>query len=357
MQDREWKTEPAPNAEQAQICFDRDSYSAFPHVVRLEGDELLLAFRQAPREEKVRHAHARSIITLIRSYDAGATWDIANASQMAAGGGQELSLICFGDGHVAGALAWHEVVSVRDMARAGFPRLFPHEPPFRTPGTYWAWSDTYGLTWRPDHVVFVGPGTMPCGPPHMMHDGTLLCPVYSFREDTAPSGIVGSLLYRSCDEGRSWSGPVVMAAGAPLYCEPCVIETEPGVLRALHRVEGLPECNFWSNASRDGGVTWSEPEDTGILSGACPRLLGLADGRLLLTFGRRFPPYGIRAMLSEDGGASWGDTAWILRTVNSGNQGYTSSLELGNGRILTTCYAEDEEGTTGIIGTFWDLPG
>ena len=32
-------------------------------------------------------------------------------------------------------------------------------------------------------------------------------------------------------------------------------------------------------------------------------------------------------------------------------------LELADGRILTACYAEDEEGTTGITGTFWDLPG
>jgi Neuraminidase (sialidase) len=113
---------------------------------------------------------------------------------------------------------------------------------------------------------------------------------------------------------------------------------------------------FWSNVSEDNGVTWSEPENTNIRSGACPRLLKLSDGRLLLTFGRRCPPYGIRAMLSKDGGATWGDTAWILRELDNSNQGYTSSVELGDGRIFTVSYAENDEETTGIIGTFWDLP-
>ena len=85
-------------------------------------------------------------------------------------------------------------------------------------------------------------------------------------------------------------------------------------------------------------------------------MLRLVDGRLLLTFGRRCPPFGIRAMISDDGGTTWGDTAWILAPLNNGNQGYTRSVELGNGRILTVSYAENHEGVTGIIGTFWDLP-
>ena len=113
---------------------------------------------------------------------------------------------------------------------------------------------------------------------------------------------------------------------------------------------------FWTNESNDGGITWSKPENTRIQSGACPRLIRISDGRLLLTFGRRCPPFGIRAMLSDDGGATWGETAWILRTANNGNQGYTSSVELGKGRMFTVSYAENDEGITGIVGTFWDMP-
>ena len=77
---------PAPKARQTRIFYDRQSYSAFPHVVRLEGDELLIAFRQAPDAEIVKHSHPRSVITVIRSYDLGETWETESASQMAAGG-------------------------------------------------------------------------------------------------------------------------------------------------------------------------------------------------------------------------------------------------------------------------------
>ncbi len=82
----------------------------------------------------------------------------------------------------------------------------------------------------------------------------------------------------------------------------------------------------------------------------------LQDGRLLLTYGRRFNPYGIYASLSEDNGKSWSETCWLLRKARDGDLGYTSSIQLDSGRIFTTSYAKNAGGTTGIIGTFWDLP-
>ena len=77
---------------QADIVFDSKAYTAFPHVARLDGDELFMAFRQAPVQERIRHTHPRSVITIIRSYDLGETRDIENAGQFAAGGGRSLHL-------------------------------------------------------------------------------------------------------------------------------------------------------------------------------------------------------------------------------------------------------------------------
>ena len=76
--DTDFTYKPAAKRRQSQIFFDPHSYSAFPHVIQLEGDELLLAFRQAPKQDVVRHTHPRSLITLIRSYDNGQSWDIEN---------------------------------------------------------------------------------------------------------------------------------------------------------------------------------------------------------------------------------------------------------------------------------------
>ncbi|TFG72536.1 MAG: exo-alpha-sialidase, partial [Anaerolineales bacterium] len=243
---QERKTSPAPNAMQTAIYFHPESYSAFPHIVRLAGEELLVSFREAPRVAGIQHTHPRSIISIIRSYDSGMTWDIGTASQLGAGGGQEFSLISFGRGHVAGALAWHEVVPVHEKARTNMPHVHPNEYPFRTPGACWAWSDSYGFTWPPHQIAFFGPGTMPCGPPQVTYDGMLLCSVYGVS-----SGGMSSVLYRSSDQGRSWSEPVVIAQGVPGvrdYCEPCAVEIAPGVLRTLHRVENSPDGDrcFWS---------------------------------------------------------------------------------------------------------------
>jgi len=143
------------------------------------------------------------------------------------------------------------------------------------------------------------------------------------------------------------------------YYEPALVELAPGHLYALHRVGqarvGVGNT-FWANESFDGGASWTEPVDTGIVSGACPRLFKLSDGRLLLTFGRRQAPYAIRAMLSSDGGKSWGNTAYAVREAPNADQGYTSSVELGDGRMLTVSYMQNSDGITGIVGTFWTLP-
>jgi Neuraminidase (sialidase) len=207
-----------------------------------------------------------------------------------------------------------------------------------------------------DRTILVGPGVQACAPAVRLRDGTLMIPAYGAR---GRSKIGSSVLYRSDNKGVTWSDGIDIARGTPksrAYQEPVLMELTPGHLLCMLRV-GDPKAPgiFWRCESNDGGQTWSKPESTGILSGACPRLLKLRDGRLLLTYGRRFEPYGIYATISDDGGKSWGDT-WQLRPAPDGDHGYTSSLEFDNGRILTTTYGKNARGVTGITGTFWTLP-
>lgn len=350
----------APGARHVDILFDPTQYTAFPHVVSLDGDELLTAFRQAPRQDVVRHTHPRSIITVVRSRDRGRTWDLEHASQLAAGGGQELGLLYLGGGRVVGALAKHEVVAHEESERTGMPVTNAHEYCYGGPGAYWVTSRNWGLTWRLcDTQLILAGHYQACAPPVRLGDGALLCPVYGVRGRSLLSSAV---LMRSDDGGATWAGPVVLARGnarTHVYHEPVIVETAPGRIRALHRIgarrPGTPH-SFWTNESVDGGRTWSRPVDTGILSGACPRLLALRDGRLLLTFGRRIPPFGIRAMFSEDGGVTWENAAWVVRACANANQGYTSSVELAPGRILTLYYTENDQHVTGVAGTFWSAP-
>ena len=348
---------PAPGAQQTDIFFDAGTYSAFPHLAMLDGEEMIVAFRQAPREAVVRHTHPRSVITVMRSYDLGRSWDGEGSAQLAAGGVQEFSLLYAGGGRVVGALAKHHVVSLGEGARAGFPSQ-RHEYPYRLAGAYWAWSENHGLTWRLEDVRLVEPGTMPSSATIRLNDGSILMATYG-----SPSvPVCSAFAHRTTDGGVTWSKPVVMAEGSErtrVYQEPAVVELEPGRILALHRTDQNKVDNpgiFWRNESDDCGRSWTQPEETGIFSGACPRLLKAADGRIVLTFGRRRKPFGVRAMISSDGGRTWGDTAWVLREAANGNQGYTSSLQLADGSMFTACYGENDAGVTGIVGTFWRLP-
>lgn len=359
--DRTISVQVPPGVRQIDVLYDPTAYTAFPHVVRLDGDELLMAFRQAPLQERVRHTHPRSVITILRSYDAGETWDTENATQLAAGGGQEFAPIYLGDGVVGGLLAMHAVVPVEESQRTGIPQRHPHEYPFRCIGGFWSWSNNSGFTWQLNHNVLFAPGLQTCAPAIKLASGTLLAPCYG-RFEAGSIDASSNVVFRSDDNGRTWSGPTVMAQGSSNtrdYYEPGILEVADGHLLAMHRMgrsQDKRDGLFWQNESRDGGLSWSEPIETNITSGACPRLLKLSDGRILLTFGRRYKPFGLYARLSDDGGASWGETSWLLRAMPNSNQGYSSSVELDDGRIFTACYGDNSEKVTGITGTFWNVP-
>ena len=52
--------------------------------------------------------------------------------------------------------------------------------------------------------------------------------------------------------------------------------------------------------SEDDGFSWTPPKWTNIW-GYPPELIALADGRYLMIYGYRRPPYGVRGVVSEDG--------------------------------------------------------
>ena len=411
---------PAP-AEQVTIFADQRLYSAFPHMIPLEGDELLVAFRVAPIEVPGgpatdgpidhTHTHPRSSILVIRSSDAGRHWDLNSATELAAGGGQELGLIYLGDGRVGGCLAAHEVIPHNLEERGGITKTHPFEFAFRSQGAAWVWSDNFGLSWRQHNRVQIdlqytswanagvqgssstqlAGSSQPCGPPVQLTSGAILVPVYgaapqSLNNDakvsvpaedgTAPAS---AFFYSATNptinqqEAYGWSEAVMIAAGVPGlhgWAEPCLMEfgADPGHLLCLLRSapvdsEQSPPGMLWATHSTTGGADWSTPTQTGLLSGTCPRLLQLRDGRLLLTYGRRYPPYGICAAISTDQGRSWASSGgpYMLRSMPSANMGYTSSVELDETTVLTVSYGElpgqeGEVGTVGIIGTRWTLP-
>jgi len=179
-------------------------------------------------------------------------------------------------------------------------------------------------------------------------DGTLVLPL-----SDAPH-YRRVFVLRSGDGGLTWSAPQSAAEdSACLFEEPAVLALPSGRLLMLLR-ENRRRTMF-SVHSDDGGLSWSVPVPTGI-DGYPPHLLSLGAGRLLCTYGYRKPPYAIRAVVSEDDGATWQVERTITIRENLPNKdlGYPCTVAVG-AELLTIYYAEDADAITGIWASPWEV--
>jgi hypothetical protein len=64
----------------------------------------------------------------------------------------------------------------------------------------------------------------------------------------------------------------------------------------------------------------------------------MADGRVVCVYGYRVAPTGVRARVSADGGATWGDELVLRDDGGSWDLGYPRAIEIEGGRILTHYY-------------------
>ena len=317
-------------------------------------------------------------------------------------------MVYLGDGVVAGCLAAHESTASNERVRMGtrpavHPSLTPSPPgcaeeedtgwmslTYANQLASWVWSTNFGITWPLTNHLSVEPTGGPfsrshsCSAPIVAADGSIFFATYGDGSGGPTDGYgqapPSSVLWMSRDQGRTWEGPITMAQGdseSRGYAEPAIVETQPGRLLAMYRIEaskiGQPRRLYW-NESLDSGKTWSAPMAAPFLAGACPRLHALRDGRILLTYGRRLPPMGLYAALSSTAGHTWSEKPYLIRLTPDSNQGYSSSVELSDGMIFTTNYASrraatrrlrsngapygavEQDNPTGITGTFWRPP-
>lgn len=153
---------------------------------------------------------------------------------------------------------------------------------------------------------------------------------------------------RSTDGGESWSAARLVAEGpGHEFEEPAPILLPSGRILMLLRDNGsriLHEVH-----SDDGGISWSAPVATGIAEYPA-HLLALPDGRLACVAGRRQPPFGIRIILSKDGGASWDLRHPVIVRDHLPNKdlGYPAAALRRDGSLYVAYYAQAPDGVTGI---------
>ncbi len=327
------------------IASDQFSYTSHPHCVRLIGQELLIVFNQSVRRDRVQHPPSDPLVRnyTVRSLDLGETWLPPRVVPDYDWSGVECASLTPTEHGVLLLNQWRfrwlpaEDPSGKNWVRAGG-------------GCYVHRSTDGGRTWDETVALDVCPysGGYGIRGAVRLSSGELLLPLSDVPNYATVFGV------RSADCGRSWQRPALIArAQGRLFEEPAAAVLDDGSVLMMLR-ESASDRLFQCR-SRDGGESWTEPADTGIV-GCPPHLCQLADGRLLCTYGYRYFPYEIRCVLSADGGASWGEPVTIRTSLGSMDIGYPCALELAPGRILTIYYGPLIEGTSAILGTAFDVP-
>lgn len=352
-----------------QIVFkDKCAYSAFPCIERCANGDLLVAFRKAPREQAVHHFHSQSKAVVVRSSDEGKTWsepkEILPDCDLAQ---QDPHLTRLGDGKILmTAFTWQfHALCEKDALTDVYMEIGETKGGImRCAGIVSALSLDDGLTWRFQDKI------KPAGAPRnvwanaAMHTKAAVLPDGGILLPCRVESRAGyyEYLIRSDDDGQSWCYVTeIVRDTSPRhhhYYDECFIQRlADGRLFCFLRCYdegGLMEvCT-----SGDDGQSWSKPVLTTVW-GFPQSTLRLSDDRILLTYGYRRAPYGVRMKIldplcSDIDQAEESVVYAVSQEQADGIQsstdlGYPSGIQLADGSILIVYYCYDLNDRTSHI--------
>lgn len=140
--------------------------------------------------------------------------------------------------------------------------------------------------------------------------------------------------------------PCVDGYGEGFSCEPHAIQLENGRILAAIRVQRTgdhPLFTTYLSHSDDGGRSFSVPRQiVPDQAGSPPHFLMTGKGELVLVYACRHGNCGIRAIVSTDGGETFGDEIKLTENAPSPDLGYPATVERKDGSLLTVWYEREE---------------
>ena len=357
-------------SEDIVIYRDDRFYSSFPSIVRGSSGELLVAFRRAPERRRfgeagTTHTDPNSYLMLVRSRDDGKTWsqdpELIYANPF--GGSQDPCMLRLRDDSLlCASYGW---ALLEPKASALLTNSY-HHGAFVFLGGYLLRSEDGAKTWQGPIFPPSVPGEKRLdlfGKTVPAHNRGAMCEgkdgrIYWVVAGNTGKGKPGTHLMFSSDLGNTWtySCPVAMDEKVG-FNETSVYETPKGDLVAFLRTEGFDDHTVVAR-STDHGKSFQPWKDAGF-QGHPHFALRLPDSRVLLAYGYRHPPFGIRARVLDPECTDLSSPTEIILRDDGGNGdiGYPWATMLSNNRVLVVYYFNQANGTRFIAGTVLALEG
>ena len=349
------------------IAFEPGRFKGWPanYGLWVWGDELVVMYEDAISDTSDIHRHTFDpskglYIEQARSKDGGRTWRIEKRPILRPGppgrpwNGQDGPPVT-------------ELRDPMDFTRPDFAILFrsawheygPH---------YFFFTDDRGANWRGPYAL-----------PKWKYEATFARTC--FIADSAQNGIdflsggkddndengAEIFMIRTRDGGLHWEW--VARANRPtpeqgsgktnFTIMPAAVRLDAKRLLCLGRCTDRARNKHWIEAwaSEDDGATWAFLSVVDAANSSTPpALLRLPDSRLVVTYGYRVPPCGIRAQISDDDGRTWGDEIILRSDGGNFDLGYTRNVLLPGGEIFTAYYFNDDpHKERRIEGTIWSV--
>ncbi len=310
-------------------------------------NEIVVGFMQGYFKNN-EHGHAidsqkPSVLRFARSTDGGETWNIEVPSFLDAEGKEQGGTDCPGGLDLTtpnSAVALRMVSSSRGFSRFYYSENRAHtwQGPYKLP-TF----DRKGIAARTDYIV------------DGKHELTAF--ITASKEDGREGRV---LCIRTKDGGKtwdlvSWIGPEPQG----FSIMPSSVRLSPTrILTTIRREEG-PDHFIDAWVTDDNGATWSflnrAVGNTGGSVGNPPSMIKLPDGRLVMTYGFRSAPYGIRARISKDDGRTWGREILLRDDAGTWDLGYPRTVQRADGKVVTVYYFNDaKDSERYIAATIWE---
>ena len=284
------------------------------------------------------HVGERGRLDFVRSLDGGESWRAARPIEIDGPDVRNQSFISLSDGTLLVSYVHAAYHNGQFDETRGYGEVYVIR------------SNDYGDTWSSPRLADLssipvpGPQYSPYGKMTELPDGTILMPMYvGSRSDPKRRD---STLLRSNDGGDTWGDGSLIASG---FDETTLLYLPSGKLIAMMRYSGNRDsrgANLWQADSADLGYKWSKPRNVTHPYQHPADLLLLRTGRILLTYGHRLPPFGVRALISNDEGKTWNHDNEIVLTADSASSdcGYPSVIQLDDGKIFAAYYAYESPG-------------